>query len=684
MNWYERNFKYSAKTDTSVESYLTRIGVPEETVSFVTTILDPSVKQQVVGYLSKNPQTPAQLLINKLRPQQNVKQEQNTIQEINLANSFNNLEFQKWLLVNLRKSRNEYKITKSNGSGLTNDGYSLPSRGAVNFTLIQNFAQEIFDWYTRGVLPARNAFQNVQSEEERAEIINEYGITNINTNLASLTLDQAVEFSEEWHKVISGQGSGYEYYNEKKEDIVYGPRWKNEEFNGWTIKQIKTRNNLKAEGNKMGHCSGSYCDDVESGNTRIFSLRDPANNPYVTIEASPSSWHFMQIFGNGPKTGNADPNSRLKSMIGEWMKSLSGVSIEGQDEFNYYDLKYNYRDLDDELEKSIYKGVEEYGIPVSLVNWEYDDAYEAVYDMLKDRGRNYSNDGGYQTPRVAKILARAAIDSDSEKLNNPTYNEKYFQIEAYNLALRTPKHYVMKKEQFDKMTVENKKEYVKNYIPKVTPLIMKHVEEAKRYKWYGSEKYLDPKGVEKAILDEAYGQMSTEKLFDSRKITSFHKLDSANRKKYMSLAIDKELQTSRAYQTMLTNDESFFNDYDSSYLYENNMIPPEPEESEFESTEDYEKAYSEWESEKQRIEDEEVDEARKNNLPYNLDMYIMENIKDLLAKNPIKIPQWMKKFFAKSKDNTPNIFWLLESAKKERSKKANSGGWYNLFKFGTE
>lgn len=44
---------------------------------------------------------------------------------------------------------------------------------------------------------------------------------------------------------------------------------------------------LRFEGDTMGHCVGGYCDDVLSGRSRIFSLRDAKGQPHVTIEAAP-------------------------------------------------------------------------------------------------------------------------------------------------------------------------------------------------------------------------------------------------------------------------------------------------------------------------------------------------------------------------------------------------------------
>jgi hypothetical protein len=44
---------------------------------------------------------------------------------------------------------------------------------------------------------------------------------------------------------------------------------------------------LKYEGDTMGHCVGGYCEDVASGRSRIYSLRDAKGQPHVTIETRP-------------------------------------------------------------------------------------------------------------------------------------------------------------------------------------------------------------------------------------------------------------------------------------------------------------------------------------------------------------------------------------------------------------
>jgi len=46
---------------------------------------------------------------------------------------------------------------------------------------------------------------------------------------------------------------------------------------------------LKFEGDVMGHCIGGYCDDVASGKSQIYSLRDAKGQPHVTIEVVPEA-----------------------------------------------------------------------------------------------------------------------------------------------------------------------------------------------------------------------------------------------------------------------------------------------------------------------------------------------------------------------------------------------------------
>lgn len=67
-------------------------------------------------------------------------------------------------------------------------------------------------------------------------------------------------------------------------------------------KKIKAlENQLKYEGDTMGHCVGGYCPDVLEGRSRIFSLRDSKGEPHVTVEVEPPRKRQFDAHGDFEK-----------------------------------------------------------------------------------------------------------------------------------------------------------------------------------------------------------------------------------------------------------------------------------------------------------------------------------------------------------------------------------------------
>ena len=57
-----------------------------------------------------------------------------------------------------------------------------------------------------------------------------------------------------------------------------------ENFPKYRPKNKSLKEALKYEGDTMQHCVGGYCEDIASGNTQIFSLRDSYGMPHATVE----------------------------------------------------------------------------------------------------------------------------------------------------------------------------------------------------------------------------------------------------------------------------------------------------------------------------------------------------------------------------------------------------------------
>jgi hypothetical protein len=80
---------------------------------------------------------------------------------------------------------------------------------------------------------------------------------------------------------------------------------------GWTMRRLTTNRELAVEGDRMEHCVGGweYCNKVYTGTSIIYSLRDPADEPYATLEWLVKEAWFKQIYGPGdqPITDDVRP-----------------------------------------------------------------------------------------------------------------------------------------------------------------------------------------------------------------------------------------------------------------------------------------------------------------------------------------------------------------------------------------
>lgn len=75
---------------------------------------------------------------------------------------------------------------------------------------------------------------------------------------------------------------------------------------------------IKYEGDTMNHCVGKYCDDVASGKSRIYSLRDAKGQPHTTIEVVPKGAVFSDVAKHiGPERADEllDQGVTLSEMI---------------------------------------------------------------------------------------------------------------------------------------------------------------------------------------------------------------------------------------------------------------------------------------------------------------------------------------------------------------------------------
>ncbi len=330
------------------DQYLASLGASPEVIQYILSQEDNS--QILINEFRKNPRLTTEQLRSFLFPQKKEIDPYLERERRRATAVSNNNIFQQWVLVNYRKIRKgrfppENQINRLNEVLITEE--------QNRYLKFDEIVDQIADWYN-AVLP----------------------------DIASYSPEQAIIASNEWHQMMAKKGEGKEYEPTIPQLTIYGPEWKNPEWNGWTIQKVISENDLLAEGNKMDHCVGDYCDRVKEGFSIIYSLRDPGNNPHITLETN--DFHDVtQIQGKS----NSIPKPEYRTMIKEWIKSDKNTNIkrysdEGEDPFGEISLRYdNHESILNAIEEVI---SDDYGLNRDI-SYNAEDIMNMALDMEHEK-----------------------------------------------------------------------------------------------------------------------------------------------------------------------------------------------------------------------------------------------------------------------------------------------------------
>lgn len=91
-----------------------------------------------------------------------------------------------------------------------------------------------------------------------------------------------------------------------------------EQYSGFVYNlEVDTIHSYSVQNILVHNCVGGYCDEVDSGKSRIFSLRDPRNQPTVTIEMKGLDNIIKQIKAHS----DGRPAKELRLRLAEWFGS---------------------------------------------------------------------------------------------------------------------------------------------------------------------------------------------------------------------------------------------------------------------------------------------------------------------------------------------------------------------------
>jgi len=110
---------------------------------------------------------------------------------------------------------------------------------------------------------------------------------------AELDAQKANNAATHLHKEYPDDPRGMRWVELKQPELSSIKEAPNEDYIG--AQQQSLKDALKYEGDTMGHCVGGYCDDVASGKSKIYSLRDKKGQPHVTIEVEPGAKRSFRL-----------------------------------------------------------------------------------------------------------------------------------------------------------------------------------------------------------------------------------------------------------------------------------------------------------------------------------------------------------------------------------------------------
>jgi len=280
--WYYKFYKFAA----TKEDFLKSININEDIINFILS-QNEKIVDKLIRYIYNNQNATIEDLMEVIK-KENKKKNNPTRLELGIASRFKEDPiFYEWVLNQLKKHRIHPEII----SGIFE--YNFTNLGINSISEIEREFGLIYDWYR---------------------------INQVN-NIKDYSMKDAFKREQEWHKSLQEEGSELYYSPIKPENIVYGPKWKNKQWDGWTIQRVGAED-VKCEGNRMHNCVGSYYNEVLRGDVRVFSLRDPENKPHATIgmyeEGNNCVFDYKGV-------NNSFPSGKEKEMVKEWFISLGNV-----------------------------------------------------------------------------------------------------------------------------------------------------------------------------------------------------------------------------------------------------------------------------------------------------------------------------------------------------------------------
>ena len=367
---------YAQKLDEKLR-ILESKGATQDVIDFLKSV-KPNELHLYITNVNNNPKITLEELKNSTIKS---KEKKLSALEKSINNDFaEHKEFVNWCLYQLKKIR-------------TTNTDENSAAGNLNDQQLKEQFNQIYDWY-----------KSVKRD-------------NPNWQLNNLSYSEALEEQYDWHQMMSGKGSSSFYLPFKRNENgeIVDPSIVYRFDDGWFVVKVLNENDLKVEGNRMHHCVGGYCYEVEQRLSHIYSLRDPFNKPHATIELSRDDKTIKQIKG----FNNSRPDEKEK--IGEFLNEHGA-------EWASYDAEE--------------PDVEWYGDPENIKYAIEQTAYGVgadYFDYLDDEDFSVNNDDyhpdygingiglNYHPPRIEDVDIRDCYENSLDALKHQRTDGRFIR-----------------------------------------------------------------------------------------------------------------------------------------------------------------------------------------------------------------------------------------------------------------
>ena len=284
------------------------------------------------------------------------------------------------------------KQFKDGNIGLSGEEVWVKSDSGDTQTVSVEEAEQVFNkfavWYNATDSPHRQG-RNIQ----------EMSLEDVNTAAA-----QHHAWVQEQETERERREKLEETFQNLDQEVVY--RWPD----GWTVKRLNTSDDLRYEGDAMGHCIGNddqpYCDALENGDIEAYSLRDPSGIPHATWHYNPDG-SLAQLQGTSGHT----PKEEYQQRFIQWSEE-EGKPTDAVGDANLYD--------------------EDYVLPIMHVNSVLDIlgdySYESLRDWAIDHGANFNPNADYSENIEVDIYWDLIVKELIE--SHPAINQQ--EVDAWN------------------------------------------------------------------------------------------------------------------------------------------------------------------------------------------------------------------------------------------------------------